>query len=158
MKLAVFQALQAKSDEQSDSLTCPKCGKTSHNPNDVKYAYCPHCGVFLRDFAAMFISLPREDYARRLGYVLTRSLSDGRFLGIELDLHGGAFLKLCSSDDPHSLDGVDDLWQYDEAAFAVIAAGVWDPQTQPEPFGFYRHPATGRRRRCGNPQAEYVLA
>lgn len=25
------------------SITCPECGKTSHNPNDVKYGYCDNC-------------------------------------------------------------------------------------------------------------------
>ena len=25
------------------SITCPKCGMTSHNPNDIKEQYCGNC-------------------------------------------------------------------------------------------------------------------
>lgn len=25
------------------SITCPKCGRTSHNPNDVRERYCGNC-------------------------------------------------------------------------------------------------------------------
>lgn len=28
------------------SITCHKCGKTSHNQEDVKQAYCGHCHFF----------------------------------------------------------------------------------------------------------------
>ncbi len=28
-------------------LTCPKCGLTSHNSNDVRNRYCGHCHVFI---------------------------------------------------------------------------------------------------------------
>jgi hypothetical protein len=27
-------------------ITCPKCGVTSYNPNDVKYRYCGNCHAF----------------------------------------------------------------------------------------------------------------
>jgi ribosomal protein L37E len=26
-----------------DSITCPVCGRTSYNPNDIKEGYCGHC-------------------------------------------------------------------------------------------------------------------
>jgi hypothetical protein len=26
-----------------DSITCPQCGRTSHNPNDVRERYCGYC-------------------------------------------------------------------------------------------------------------------
>ena len=29
-----------------DSITCPQCGKTSHNPNDVRERYCGFCHQF----------------------------------------------------------------------------------------------------------------
>ena len=32
-----------------DSITCTKCRKTSHNPNDVKERYCGFCHVFHAD-------------------------------------------------------------------------------------------------------------
>lgn len=28
------------------SITCPSCGMTSHNPNDVRYRYCGNCREF----------------------------------------------------------------------------------------------------------------
>ena len=31
------------------SITCPRCGWTSHNPHDVAERYCGHCHVFLDD-------------------------------------------------------------------------------------------------------------
>jgi hypothetical protein len=161
MNLEEWKALQARPDKEPASLTCPRCGKTSHNPNDVREAYCGNCHTNLRDIAGLLISFQSADdlqRARRLGYVCVRTLEDGRFLGVELDLHGGAFLKLCSGDDPHSLEGVDDHWQYEELAFAIVAAGSWEPTQQSEPFGFYRHPQTGRRRPFGNPEAEYRRA
>lgn len=27
----------------ADSITCPQCGRTSHNPNDVREKYCGYC-------------------------------------------------------------------------------------------------------------------
>lgn len=26
-----------------ESITCPKCGRTSYNPNDVREGYCGNC-------------------------------------------------------------------------------------------------------------------
>jgi len=31
------------------SFTCPRCGKTSHNPNDEKNGYCGSCHAFTGD-------------------------------------------------------------------------------------------------------------
>jgi hypothetical protein len=31
------------------SITCKRCGRMSHNPNDVAYLYCGHCHVFHDD-------------------------------------------------------------------------------------------------------------
>ncbi len=30
-------------------ITCPFCGHTSHNANDVAQRYCGHCHVFIDD-------------------------------------------------------------------------------------------------------------
>lgn len=27
----------------TESITCPVCGRTSYNPNDVREGYCGHC-------------------------------------------------------------------------------------------------------------------
>jgi hypothetical protein len=32
--------------ESEPSITCPKCNKTSHHPEDVKYKYCGNCHLF----------------------------------------------------------------------------------------------------------------
>ncbi len=34
-----------------DCITCPRCGLTSHNPNDVAQRYCGHCQLFHADEA-----------------------------------------------------------------------------------------------------------
>jgi transcription elongation factor Elf1 len=31
-----------------ESFTCPRCGRTSHNPNDVQEGYCGHCHDWTR--------------------------------------------------------------------------------------------------------------
>lgn len=31
------------------SFTCPRCGRTSYNPNDIAHRYCGHCHVFVAD-------------------------------------------------------------------------------------------------------------
>lgn len=32
-----------------DSFTCPKCGRTSYNPNDVSEGYCGNCHDWTAD-------------------------------------------------------------------------------------------------------------
>ena len=27
----------------TDSITCPRCGMTSYNPNDIREGYCGNC-------------------------------------------------------------------------------------------------------------------
>lgn len=34
------------------SITCPKCGRTSHNPHDVRERYCGACHVFIDSLLA----------------------------------------------------------------------------------------------------------
>jgi ribosomal protein S27AE len=145
-------------EEQTEpSITCPRCGATSHNPNDVRELYCGGCHVFLRDGAQQLLVdwLPTDDaqHAARMQYIYLRTLPDGRYLAVEPALWGKAYLKLCGDD---SLFGIDNTWEYQERACAVHAAATWDPSTAPEPFGWYRHFDTGRRRAHGNPKNEYV--
>jgi hypothetical protein len=33
----------------TDSITCPRCGMTSHNANDVRERYCGNCHLFHDD-------------------------------------------------------------------------------------------------------------
>lgn len=32
-----------RANPQLPSIKCPRCGKTSHNPNDIREGYCGHC-------------------------------------------------------------------------------------------------------------------
>ena len=45
------------------SITCPVCGYTSYNPNDVKNRYCGNCHVFIDDAVKWSKSL-HEDIDR----------------------------------------------------------------------------------------------
>jgi hypothetical protein len=36
------------------SYTCPRCGRTSHNPNDVRERYCGACHTFEGDEVSLF--------------------------------------------------------------------------------------------------------
>jgi ribosomal protein S27AE len=32
-----------------DSITCPRCGMTSHNPHDIAQGYCGNCHDWTAD-------------------------------------------------------------------------------------------------------------
>lgn len=36
------------------------------------------------------------------------------------------------------------------------ALNDWQPETEPEPTGWFRNPTTGRRRTDGDPAREYI--
>jgi ribosomal protein S27AE len=40
---ADWQAMAAARLEADNDFTCPRCGMTSHNPNDVAERYCGNC-------------------------------------------------------------------------------------------------------------------
>jgi hypothetical protein len=50
----------------------------------------------------------------------------------------------------------DTHWCYDNPVQAKIAAEAWDPMTQDEPDGWFRHADSGRRRPNGDPEKEYI--
>jgi hypothetical protein len=52
----------------------------------------------------------------------------------------------------------DDRWCYERADAAIAAARAWLAGEPPaaEPYGWHRHPSTGRRRPEGDPAREYV--
>lgn len=39
----------APEPEQPTSITCPKCGRTSHHPEDVRWGYCGACHWWTSD-------------------------------------------------------------------------------------------------------------
>jgi histidine triad (HIT) family protein len=44
----------------TDSFTCPRCGATSHNPNDVREGYCGRCHAWTRDSPCVFCAIVEE--------------------------------------------------------------------------------------------------
>jgi len=52
-----------------DSFTCPDCGLTSYNPNDVANGYCGHCHKYLKPGGSV------EGITWR--YCITREVIDG---------------------------------------------------------------------------------
>lgn len=38
------------------SITCPKCGLTSYNPNDIEHGYCGFCHDWTRGFVPIVTS------------------------------------------------------------------------------------------------------
>lgn len=140
----------------SASFTCPSCGLTSHNKHDIKEDYCCRCHKFMANWAVHFLlstTLEDQSKALSLGYVFVRSFAPGRFLAVEGLFFESAYLKLCSDADSFAAD---DVWQYEDRARAIVAAAMWNPSVTPEPFGWYRHPQSGRRRPHGNPSEEHV--
>lgn len=53
--------------------------------------------------------------------------------------------------------GYDDCWEYQKLDDALLAFARWDGAPGTEPEGWYRHPASGRRRPGGDPAKEYVM-
>jgi ribosomal protein S27AE len=46
MRLIAWIGRLFKDSSTLPSFTCPKCGMTSHNPNDVENSYCGNCHAF----------------------------------------------------------------------------------------------------------------
>jgi hypothetical protein len=51
------------------SITCPRCGWTSHNPHDVAERYCGHCHVFLDDAVPMVAAVLGNDVGLSLRFL-----------------------------------------------------------------------------------------
>lgn len=47
LEMRLRYALEAY-DAARESYTCPKCGRTSYNPNDIANKYCGYCHEFER--------------------------------------------------------------------------------------------------------------
>jgi hypothetical protein len=125
---------------------------TSYNPHDVEHLYCGACHLFLEDEAHRLMAAitEQERYAAEpLGYEYIHELGPG-WIGVYRELFGTAALQLGEGIGVHA------HYQYPNFSLAVVAAGHLDLTKQPEPFGWYRDLATGRRRPYGNPNNEYV--
>lgn len=84
------------------------------------------------------------------GYVIQRRLEDGRVVAVAPMSYGKG--RLILGDDLY----VHDAWCYESVATAIVALDEWNPDRAEEPSGWFRHPATGRRRPEGDPSKEYV--
>lgn len=55
---------------KTESITCPLCGWTSYNPNDIAHRYCGHCHIFHDDhrsavaLALAFSAAAASDFSR----------------------------------------------------------------------------------------------
>ena len=81
-----------------------------------------------------------------------RRLPGGRWIQIIQMSYGKARLYIGQA----NCDVYDDGWCYDNKEGAMQAMAEWDPFIDPEPAGWMRHPATGRRRPDGDPKREFV--
>lgn len=64
-----------------ESFTCPVCGMTSYNPNDVQHSYCGNCHEWTRPRVGSLRRLDGTVIALR--FVLTDDPS--RFLAVTVD-------------------------------------------------------------------------
>lgn len=48
----------------SPSITCPTCGRTSHNPNDIARRYCGNCHMFYADMPGSSPTYPTDLFKR----------------------------------------------------------------------------------------------
>lgn len=77
-----------------------------------------------------------------------KELADGRDIVVVPLAHGYAAICTSRRNSPFR----DGYWQYQRATTALAAAEAWDGTGEPD--GWYRHPATGRRRPDGDPERE----
>ncbi len=80
--------------DDGKSITCHKCGETSHNPNDVLHHYCGHCNYW-HDIG----SEPHVEYETKiipLVHAFTVKLTR-QFPGVRV-----AVLAFRPPDEPHS--------------------------------------------------------
>lgn len=49
-----------------------------------------------------------------------------------------------------------DRWCYETRDAAAAALKAWNPSKENEPFGWHRHPLSGRRRLAGDAAQEYI--
>jgi hypothetical protein len=93
------------------------------------------------------IWLVPHDYYERV--YLVRLLEDGREVVVLPWSGHGAQLSV-----GRRTGFWDDTWNYERVTTAVSAAKRWDGTG--EPTGWHRHPFSGRRRRGGDPDQEYM--
>ncbi len=110
----------------------------------------------------IIVTTPRGDLVLT-GCYAVRSLPERRLLAVQPLLFGQARLcigrpEMMALDAPWG--GWDDQWEYPSVLAALAAMAQWEPEKDlekdPEPAGWTRHQASGRRRPGGDPAQEYV--
>lgn len=86
-----------------------------------------------------------------LGYVAARELPDGEWMGVLEMTYGKG--RLCLGLTP---GGHEQSYCYESLLGAIVAMHSWNPETEPEPDGWFRDPLSGRRRPDGDKTKEYV--
>lgn len=86
-----------------------------------------------------------------MSYAYQRDLPDGRSIWVQERIYNSIVIigKTAALD-------YDSHWCFDTLPQALIAAESWNPATQPEPEGWFRHAMSGRRRPNGDPTKEYI--
>ncbi len=88
-------------------------------------------------------------------YIAQIALPDGRIISVVPLLYSQANLGISPPPPPYEHAGwFFDVWMYETPVKALLAALSWDGQGEPE--GWWRHPATGRRRPGGDPAKQYI--
>ncbi|MEY4545374.1 MAG: hypothetical protein RL685_1569 [Pseudomonadota bacterium] len=94
----------------------------------------------------------RRAVAAGADYLHVRRLESGRAVYLEPHSYGGCRLTIGT---PGAL-WLDDQWHFQGEQWLEAWRGVlaWDGEGEPE--GWYRHPATGRRRPGGDASKEFI--
>lgn len=93
-----------------------------------------------------------DEQLRGMGYVFWRQFPDGEWAAVVPMTYGKG--RICYQLNPA---GYEDGWCYETIGQAITGLEAWDPEKDPEPTGWFRHPFTGRRREGGDPAKEYVM-
>lgn len=87
------------------------------------------------------------------GAVTWKEAADGSMIDVIALMHGYANIAITTPFDM-LFNVYSDVWQYQSVQAALAAHDAWDGVG--EPTGWYRHPASGRRRPDGDPAKEFV--
>lgn len=107
----------------TDSITCPRCSRTSYNPNDVREGYCGNCHDYTR------VELGWNNVANTNVVQVT-----GKWVVSVTPMIFNDRVLLTHVDEwPWTWTAG---WCYDKGAAAHLAAAAWDVETEREPKGY----------------------
>lgn len=101
----------------------------------------------LHDLAPVYT----EKQFREWGFVFWLQLPNGDWAGVtEMSFGKG---RLCIDIHPF---GYEQGYCYEAVGAAIASLATWNPVTEDEPLGWFRHINSGRRRTDGDPSKEYI--